>query len=111
MADDFFLPRHHPTRTLKELALHRWNLKVSCHSCPHARVFQGHELWWLFEQRRWDDSLELIARRFWCSQCFMRSPKKVRFPRCEKTKDEPTGDPLPEPDERAWKKVVSRYRC
>ena len=40
----------------------------------------------------------------------MVAPKKVKNPALELTRDAPTGEPLPMPEERAWKKVVSRYR-
>jgi hypothetical protein len=35
--------------------------------------------------------------------------RRVR-PRIEKTRDDPTGDPLPDPEMYEWKKLIARYR-
>ncbi|WP_380879529.1 hypothetical protein ACFB49_22790 [Sphingomonas sp. DBB INV C78] len=95
---------------VQHAALYHYNVRVACRSCPHVRIFEGHQLWWLFHRRRWDDRLEHLPRRFWCSACWMASRRKVRPNTVTLTKDDPTGDALPWPDDREWKRVVSRYR-
>lgn len=109
MATDPFDNIERPQRTLRELALHHYNLRLICRRCGYVRILQGHCLWWLFERRRWSDHLEDVARRLWCARCWIANRRK-EYPRCERTRDPPTGDPLPYPDEREWKKVVARHR-
>jgi hypothetical protein len=108
MAEDW--PDYPPVRHVVECALHRRNIKLTCKRCRYFRIFQPHGLWWLFERRRWDDALQVVPSRFWCSRCAMVAPKKIKNPALELTRDAPTGEPLPMPEERAWKKIVSRYR-
>ncbi|SNT20889.1 hypothetical protein SAMN06295912_1598 [Sphingomonas laterariae] len=95
---------------LQHAALYHFNIRVVCPSCRRVRIFQGHQLWWLFERRRWNDRLEEVPRRLSCSRCWVADHRKVRPIRVSLVKDLPTGDELPWPDERAWKRVVSRYR-
>jgi hypothetical protein len=99
-----------PIRSITECALYHFNLKLTCRSCGHVRVFQGHCLWWLFHRRRWDDHLDKAGDRFWCRPCWSKRCSKVKGPKIERVKEEPTGEPLPWPQEREWKRVVARYR-
>lgn len=95
---------------LQHAALYNYNIRVACSACPHVRVFQGHQLWWLFERRRWNDRLEDVPRRLWCTRCAFGNRRKVKPTTVTLVKEAATGDELPWPDERVWKRVVSRYR-
>lgn len=66
-------------------------------------MFNPHQLWWLFECKRWDDALGLVARRLKCKQCGERGRLTLD------KRDKATVD-LPWPDEREWKRAVSRFR-
>lgn len=98
-----------PLTSLTALALRRWNLRLSCPSCRHERVLSGAGLWWLFHRRRWDDDLSQAPSRFFCTRCSLSSPRKV-LPLIARTRDSPTGDPLPDPDMHEWKRLIARYR-
>lgn len=91
------------------MALYHWNVRVDCR-CRHHRIFEGHQLWWLYHRKLWNDHESVFARRMFCSQCWSARLVKVRPCRWEKTRDEPTGLPLPWPDEREWKRMLRRYR-
>ncbi|MFD1610843.1 hypothetical protein ACFSCW_03395 [Sphingomonas tabacisoli] len=92
---------------LQFLALYKWNVRVTC-DCGRTAVFSGAGLWWRFERKHWSDRLQDVPKRLTCNACkFDRRPRKP--PRCEKTRDEVT-HPLPMPDDREWRKMVSRYR-
>ena len=99
-----------PLRHLAECALHHRNLKLVCRRCRHVRILQGHAVWWLFERRHWDDRLDRVARRFWCTRCWLSRKRRQHGPELVVTRDAPTGDPWPLPDEREWKRLVQRYR-
>lgn len=92
---------------LQFLALYRWNVRVSC-TCGRTAVFHGGALWWLFERNGWSDRLQDAPKRFTCEIC--RSGGRRGLPRLQKTRDEATR-PLKMPDEREWKRLVSRYRA
>lgn len=98
-----------PLRDIAQYALHGRNLRLTCPRCRKVRVLSGRGVWWLFHQRRWEGSMSAVAKRFWCAACFVGSRKKVA-PKIDATRDQPTGDPLLDPDEREWKRLVSRYR-
>ena len=91
-----------PTSLFECAAWHR-PIVATCYPCNREAVFDPHQLWWLFERKGWDDSLGCIARRLKCQQCGGRA--KVTLERNAK----PTVA-LPWPDERVWKRAVSRFR-
>ena len=92
---------------LQFLALYHWNVRVTC-GCGHKAVFSGAGLWWLFERKHWSDRLHDVPKRLRCEACRVdRRPR--RTPRCEKTRDAVT-HALKMPDDREWKRLVSRYR-
>ena len=98
-----------PLRTLTDLALRHWNVRLRCPSCRHERVMSGAGLWWLFQRNRWQDALEDAKRRLYCSRCLKRNRRKVA-PWIDKTRDAPTGAPLPDPPDHEWKRQIARYR-
>ncbi len=102
-------PEWPPLREVEQFALHNRNLRLTCRRCGTVRVLSGHGVWWLFRQRRWDGHVNQLAKRFRCAACFEQSGIKVS-PNVQATRDHPTGAPLPDPDERDWKRLVSRYR-
>lgn len=79
-------------------------------SCGHKSTFDPHGLWWLFECRRWDDSFAKARERFWCRFCAARFKKKYRAARLEVVKRSACDMTFPMPDEREWKRAVSRFR-
>ncbi len=96
-------------RTLTDLALRYWNVKLTCPKCAAARVMSGPGLWWLFHRRRWPDAIGDVKRRMYCMACRQRRRERIR-PIIDKTKDAPTGAPLQLPGDHDWKKLIARYR-
>ena len=107
MAD---LPTAYPLRDLFDAAVRHRSIRLSCRRCGHARVFDGHALWWHFHRREWPDRFGDVRRRSVCSSCLERLGRKVRNPRLELVDEEPTGDPLPMPTEADWKRELRRRR-
>jgi hypothetical protein len=100
-------------RTITDCALFHRNLAVSCQRCKRKTVFDGHALWWLFERRGWDDRLIAISRRFRCTACTRAKgagPRRSEATVTVTVTEAPATVPLPMPDERAWKRLVSRQR-
>ncbi|MEP7007328.1 MAG: hypothetical protein ABI810_15185 [Sphingomonas bacterium] len=96
-------------RTLTDLALRRWHVRLTCPECKHVRVMSGAGLWYLFYRKHWNDDIESARKRFYCSLC--RLTRRVRTtPRIDKTQDAPTGPPLQDPSDYEWKKLIARYR-
>lgn len=100
---------HQPTNIF-EAACFRWAVKPVC-SCGHSSAFDPHGLWWLFQKRHWDDRLAAARVRFWCRVCHARQKRKVHAVRIELVKPSATDFELPMPDEREWKRAVSRFRA
>lgn len=97
-----------PTCILEAATLHKTVMPVC--RCSHSARFEPHGLWWHFERRRWDDGLVAARSRFWCRVCSSAQHRKVRPDRLELA-DWAAGDfELPWPDERIWKRAVSRLR-
>ncbi|WP_374943407.1 hypothetical protein [Sphingomonas sp.] len=72
------------------------------------RVLDAIAVWWLFQQRGWTDDLQGAARRFACSAC--RKDGHRSTPAIEVGRERSEGPQPPYPDEREWKRLVSRYR-
>ncbi|WP_174291056.1 hypothetical protein [Sphingomonas bacterium] len=95
-------------RTIEQCALHRRSLRLTCQRCRLVRVLDAIPVWWLFQQRGWPHDLSGAARRFACSAC--RETGHRSEPTIEVGRDRPEGPQPPYPDEREWKRLVSRYR-
>jgi hypothetical protein len=96
--------------SLFALAWRHWNVSVTCAICQHRRVYEGHQLWWLFHRRGWNGSLSAIRKKLYCGRCWSTDCRKTTKLRCEPTRDLPNGDPLPWPSDRDWKRAVSELR-
>lgn len=84
-----------------------YTVELTCPTCGRVRGFDPYALWWLFEQRGWDDRLTRVPRRFRCTPCFIALRRVVR-PVLRITDAPPTDDTLRRPDLRTWKKSVKR---
>lgn len=96
---------------LFEAAAWQYAVRVTCGRCGHSAVFDPHALWWLFERKRWNDSLPAAARRFACMDCRShgrREPKGLAG--ISLVDDQPTTTDLPLPPEREWKRAINRFR-
>lgn len=98
-----------PLRTITDLALCFWNVRLSCLRCGHQRVLSGARLWWLFYGKCWADDLRSAVQRFHCDHCKRQGLSRVR-PRIDTTKDAPSGGKLVDPPDHEWKKLTARYR-
>jgi hypothetical protein len=98
-----------PPPNLSEAARLHYTVKLTCKVCGHFHVFDPHALWWLFERRYWDNRIREIGRRFYCARCLTKG-KKVKLPKAELVKEEPTGPQPPMPDEDVWRRHLKRQR-
>lgn len=90
-------------QTLFEAAAWHYAIVATCRRCRARGVFESAALWWLFERRGWDPTLYGAARRLKCRACGARATvSPVRW-------EAPTVI-LPLPDDRDWKRAVSRFR-
>lgn len=79
--------------------------------CGHSATFDPYGIWWRFQCKMWDDSLWKAREKFWCSRCKARTGKRVRPIRLDLVKPGPEDIRLPMPDEREWKRALSRFRA
>ena len=100
----------HAVQDLWDVGAHHYNVKFTCRRCGHWRVLHAAALWWLFETRRWNGRLSEVRRRAVCGVCWSASQVKVRNAKMDIVDDEPTGDPLPMPSARDWKREARRRR-
>ena len=96
--------------TLVHCALHRRTLKLSCLHCPHVRLLDAVPVWYLFDRKGWSGLMWDVPKRFFCSRCMTERLRKVRGPRVQVTDERPGKEQFPYPDERTWKRLISRYR-
>lgn len=96
-------------RCLEHCALHRRTIKLTCPSCGHVRLLDAVALWWMFKHRGWNDALPGAYRRLYCDACLVTDGRKHR-PVAEITREQPDASQPPYPNERDWKRLVSRYR-
>ncbi|MDE2403801.1 MAG: hypothetical protein KGM17_03675 [Sphingomonadales bacterium] len=80
-------------------------------ACGHAACFAPHGLWWHFHRRQWDDRFGEARRRFWCRRCRAALGRKIAPLRIEAPHLTAEAIALPPPDERAWRRAVSRHRA
>ena len=88
--------------TLLEAAAWHYGVVARCR-CGHEGVFDPHALWWRFERRGWDDGLVGVRQRLRCGRCGAR-------PFVTWDKQRPATVHLPMPDERDWRRALSRFR-
>lgn len=93
-----------PTNLFECAAWHR-AIQAICrnHKCRRVGIFDPHQLWWLFHKRGWDDRLQEVERRLKCKQCGGRAAIGT-------TSGQEANITLPWPNEREWKRAVSRFR-
>ncbi|WIW90377.1 hypothetical protein K3M67_20320 (plasmid) [Sphingobium sp. V4] len=99
--------RRHATRIF-EAATWGYAVKVTCR-CRRTCTFEAHGLWWRFKRKGWSDDFRDAVRCLYCRSCTERTGRKVR-PTLMETTNEPPHIRLPLPDEREWKRAVSRNR-
>lgn len=96
--------------TLMHCALHRRTLRLSCRSCPHVRLRAAVLVWFLFERKGWSGLMWDVPKRFFCGRCMTERLRMVRSPRVQVTEERPGTEQFPYPDDRTWKRLISRYR-
>jgi hypothetical protein len=99
--------RRHAT-SIFEAATWGYAVKVTCR-CRQTGIFEPLGLWWRFKRKGWSDDFRDAVRCCYCRSCTKRTGRKVRPTRMETT-SEPPRIRLPLPDEREWKRAVSRNR-
>jgi len=97
-----------PTDLLEAATLKKSVMPVC--RCGHSARFEPHGLWWHFERRGWDDRLLAARMRFWCRMCCSRHRRRQRPERLDLVAWMEGDLELPWPDERTWKRAVSRLR-
>jgi hypothetical protein len=91
-------------------ALYKRSLYFACRQCPHEGLISAIPVWWLFKRKGWSEALGDVAVRFYCSHCLAERQRKVRGPKLAVSLDEAPPCDLALPDQREWKRMVSRYR-
>ena len=91
-----------PTNLFECAAWHK-SIIATCNRCRREEVFDPHQLWGLFEKKRWNDELVNVARRLKCSKCRGRG-------RLTLDRNRAATISLPWPDEREWKRAINRFR-
>ena len=92
-----------------EAALWHYAVQPVCR-CGHKSPFNAHGLWNHFDKHNWSDDFADARLRFWCRVCGARTRRKVRPVTVGVVKMSDADVQLPLPDEREWKRVLSRYR-
>jgi hypothetical protein len=92
-----------------EAAAWKYSVKVECGRCRQVAYFHAHGLWWRFEQKGWNDDFREAGQKLYCSACWKRTRRKVR-PWLIETSNRPPTITLKLPEEREWKRAISRYR-
>ncbi|MBN8808412.1 MAG: hypothetical protein J0I47_09285 [Sphingomonas sp.] len=96
--------------SLFEAAAWHKAIKLTCGRCRHSITFNPHGLWWLFERKGWKGKLRDVPQHLYCKRCRDAFGKRVRALRIELVTESPDDFQLPLPDERDWKRAVSRLR-
>ncbi|WP_448659210.1 hypothetical protein ACPVPU_01775 [Sphingomonas sp. CJ99] len=92
-----------PTSLFEAAAWHR-SIAATCPACGHQAIFDPHQLWWLFQRKRWHDGFGSLETRLRCTRCGRRGARIDIQDRARATIN------LPWPDEREWKRALSRWR-
>lgn len=95
--------RGHPICDLLDAGIQHEAIKATCR-CGRTEVFHSVGLWYRFQAKGWPDVLSEVPRRLRCRHCGRRGPR-IEFARYTA----PTVD-LPLPDDREWKRALSRRR-
>lgn len=98
-----------PIGDLFDAAVRHRTIRLDCPRCRRVAIFDGHAVWWLFQQRRWPSELRVVHNRFYCSTCRREHGTRVR-PRLSLSNQDPTSDALIMPDIREWKRALTRRR-
>jgi hypothetical protein len=101
--------QHRATHVFEAAAWFR-AIKPVCR-CGHSATFNPYGIWWRFECRMWDGNLVKACQKFWCVRCGARTGKRVRPVRIELVDPSPDDIALPMPEEREWKRALSRFRA
>ena len=96
--------------TLVQCALHRRAVRLTCKRCSHSQLFDAVPLWWMFDRRGWSGVFPEVRRQFYCGPCWEKDRRKVRPAILVTDEPPPQTGRYPYPDERTWKRLVSRYR-
>ncbi|MGJ3647096.1 hypothetical protein ACLB0R_01305 [Sphingomonas sp. GlSt437] len=92
-----------PTTIFECAAWHK-QVVVTCLVCQRRAVFDPHQIWWLCRRKGWEERLAAFRLRFKCNGC---GQKRAQI---GTSGTETPTVVLPWPDEREWKKAVSRFR-
>lgn len=95
--------------TVFEAAVWHHCIKVRCARCPNSAIFDAAGVWWHLMRRNGDIGLRDLHHLFYCFACSHRGGKRVRPHLVDLVKDEPTRI-LPDPDQREWKRALSRFK-
>lgn len=96
--------RVHAVRDLFDAAVQHLNVGVFCRRCRHRSVLCAVGLWYRFSRKGWQDMIRDVGRHLRCSQCGARNPA------IELVTGAADGPALPLPDDREWKRALSRRR-
>ncbi len=91
-----------------EAACFHKSVRIVC-GCGNEKLFQAHGLWWLFDRKCWSDEFRHMQERFYCLKCWHHRRSKQRpivIEACER----PATFMLPMPEEREWRRALSRFR-
>ena len=100
----------YPLRNLWDAAVRSYSIKLTCRQCQHVRILHGVGVWWLFERKGWSDTFYEVRRRALCTSCLRERGCICRKPKLDLVHEEITGEPLPLPSDREWKKALARHR-
>jgi hypothetical protein len=78
--------------------------------CGHSSTFNPHGLWWYFERKGWDSNFYCARERFACRECRKAGRPRQRPVRIETAAMTGGEYAFPLPDERIWKRAISRFR-
>lgn len=99
----------HAPHSLNDAGMRGHTVEVRCLVCDWRRRFDPYALWWLFEQRGWNDKLSQVAKRFKCISCSI-ARRRIARSLVMIVDDTPNDDTLPRPDERTWRASVKGRR-
>lgn len=91
-----------------EAAIWHYAVEVRCSNCDHSARFEAVGLWWYFERRGWEQHFSLAARHFYCRRC--REPGVKNKPRRLEAVMAAGERRFSLPDDRTWKRALSRFR-
>ncbi|QGN55475.1 hypothetical protein [Novosphingobium sp. Gsoil 351] len=95
--------------TILEAAIQSRAVLVTC-GCGRRARYWAPGLWWRFHRCGWNDEFGQALARFRCRSCSERAGHRIRPQRIEVVREGPGEIVLPEPEPRAWKRALSRFR-